>query len=97
MSDIESQLTKLKIENAQLRSDFNAASKDAQVLRVAYEKGIPPDQLSRIVADTPEQIEQNADRVLMGERGGFDGGTVPSSGTPPPSSPDELIRQAAGF
>jgi hypothetical protein len=99
MGDLQRENEQLKAQVAQLQQDFNAASRDAYILKAARERGIDPEKLATVAGDTPEQIEQNAERMRAGATGGFNGGTSPS---PLPSKTtandvDETLRRAAGY
>ena len=83
-------------ERDSLRSDFAAASHDAYVLKTAHDTGVDPAQLAQVVppGSTPEQIAQGAERVRMGQSGGFNGGQVGVIDTSPKRTPDQILPDA---
>lgn len=101
LTQLRAQLAQVTAERDSLHADFTAASRDAHILKAAHDRGLDPAQLSEIHGTTPEQIEQNAERMRVGQQGGFNGG---QSGTSVPmdpkdvyGTPDEILRRAAGF
>jgi uncharacterized protein (DUF4415 family) len=100
---LKEQNTGFQARIKELENDFGAASRDAQVLKVALDKGLPGNLLSRLQGNTVEELAADAD-VLIKQFGagkqpftGFDGGTRPGAQIMAPESPDALIRKASGF
>ena len=85
----------------QLEADLAAATRDVQILQVAYEKGVPQSRISELAAcDSVEAMLSKADDLVAKGPASMDGGTAPSAhpfsdtgGT----SPDDSIRRAAGY
>lgn len=109
LPDLETQINELTAKKTEAEQDFNLASHDALLLKVAVDKGVPADLVDRLRGNTREEIEADAAELIkkVGLRqsqqlpGGFGGGVAPSgqpfSGTPGPSLVDQAIRKAAGF
>jgi Domain of unknown function (DUF4355) len=109
LPDLETQINELTAKKTETEQDFNLASHDALVLKVALDKGVPADLVDRLRGNTREEIEADAAELIkkVGPRqsqqlpGGFGGGTAPSGqpfrGPAGPSVPDQAIRKAAGF
>jgi hypothetical protein len=103
LPELETQNTTLQTKVTELESDFGAAVKDVNVLKVALDKGVPADLLDRLKGNTLEEIAADAD-VLMQKFGhgkqpfsGFNGGTSPAAQVLAPEGADAAIRRAAGY
>jgi hypothetical protein len=101
---LQNQIAELNAAKSSAEADFNAAARDAQLLKVAIDKGVPPDLIDRLRGDTPEQIAADADVLVskLGQRNpfggtGFDGGAAPGATPFTPESADALLRRAAGY
>lgn len=100
LTQLRQQLAQVTGERDTLRSDFDSASRDAFVLKAAHDRGLDPAQLSRLHGTTQEQIEQNAERMRLGQEGGLNGGqqgTAPVDPKGMHGTPDQIIREQLGY
>jgi hypothetical protein len=96
---VEVRQEKLEERAAQAEQKAEAATREAARLRIALKKGLTETQAKRLVGDTEEELEKDADELLKSfkddEGGGDDGGTrrTPKprlrTGAAPSSEPDE--------
>lgn len=89
-----------KAEERTKVAESNAASAAAEAarLRVALEKGLPADLVNRLVGSTPEELAEDADRLLAlikPSTPSFDAGARTTAAAP--ADMNALIRQKAGL
>lgn len=89
-----------KAEERTRAAESNAASAVAEAarLRVALEKGLPADLVNRLVGSTPEELAEDADRLmalLKPAAPSFDAGARTTAVAP--ADMNALIRQKAGL
>lgn len=75
-----------------------SASQEAAKLRVALSKGLPADLVDRLVGSTPEELAEDADRLMAlikPTAPSFDAGARTTAAAP--ADMNALIRQKAGL